>query len=277
MQWLAGLTEPERAQIREWVDAKIRERPIAISELVESPKGRFLERVAAWLIVLDGGPSEQALAAERLAWLRGGDRLVYLQRMARLGDEQKAFALARSMLTRADDVTAERIERFLRGDALLPEGFDRQVAQLDQHATRADVDEILRFVPYPVRQRAIHRISEALRDADPALRFEVACLDGPTTEAIAMVEAGDVPATAVVKVADSREPDARGRSLWLGLAARAAAARGDHLGVVRLLREALEAEGQDPLLDLETIWECAPPALKSTMRAAGLPVGELDI
>lgn len=274
LAWIKGLSSEAQAKLATEVSRRITGLPAPIGPQADQPERRLLDRIRGWLEVFAGGDPARARAAERAAWLRGGDPLVYLDRLAKLGDPERAFALARAMTERAEGTHLDALEDFLQGAGALPDGFARGVEALDEDAERVEVEALMRFVPTHLRPQAIHRLLLALRDASPELRFEVACMDGPTRDAITMVEDGDIPPELVVARANHADP--RGRALWLGLGARAAAARGDHLGVVRLLRDAIAIDGEDPLLDLEHVWAGADPTLRGLMRDAGLPVGELD-
>ncbi|MEM9865921.1 MAG: hypothetical protein AAF938_30230 [Myxococcota bacterium] len=266
MRWLAGLDAAARHQARIAIEDARLQTPAPIRDAVASARWRTLVRADAWLDFFDSGEGEGALAAEREAWLRGGDDLTYLRRRVLLGDAEEALALADS-LRENGGARGHALEDFTLGRSLLPPELEAAIDALPMHATYDETAAVLGGAPDELRAFAIRRALVHFADAPASLRFALACHGGMTRDALAMVEGGEVTAPDVAS--RSAESDAVGRGLWLGLAARVAARNGDDLGVVRYLRQGFErAEG--PLFDRDMIWETASDRLRQLMRAAGL-------
>ncbi len=268
LPWLGTLDPSEMPQALSYTEKLLRdlERPLHPSGW--APAWRTLERCAGWMEFFLHQDGTRALAAERVVWLRGGKDILYLKRMATLGEANAAFDLARSLHAQCANKNrgrAKKLQAFMRGDGLLPAEFLSFLEMVDDtmplHAMATGLEE----APAPVRPQARFRMAERLDD--PARRFEVLCLDGATQDAIALIATGEVPAFVVARRAEQADPSVRG--LWLGLAARAALYGGDELGVVRFLRQAFECE-DPPLLDREHIWTQATPSLRAHLRRAGL-------
>ncbi|MFT5357850.1 MAG: hypothetical protein ACI9KE_005087 [Polyangiales bacterium] len=240
--------------------------PEPLAPSAHAPEWRCLELILAWVEFHNTGEGDRAFQVERVAWLRGGDDLRYLKRQAALGYAQAAFDLARSLASRGGE-RGRTLQMFLRGDGLLSDEF---VEFLDLVTPEMSLDAIeagLEDVASAFRPQALHRVLERLADADPALRFQVACLDGATPFTIELIRTGTVPASAVARRAEQSDPI--GRGLWLGLAARAAFYAGDELGVVRYLRQAFECE-EPPALDRDHIWDEASESLQAMLTRVGL-------
>lgn len=233
--------------------------PLAPS--AHAPEWRCLELLLAWVEFHRTGEGERAFQAERVAWLRGGDDLRYLKRQAALGFAQAAFDLARSLASRGG-ARGRTLQKFLRGDGLLSDSFLEFLEEVSPEMSFETIEAGLADVAPAFRPQAIHRVIERLADANPALRFQVACLDGATPFTIELIRTGTVPASAVARRAEQSDPI--GRGLWLGLAARAAFYAGDDLGVVRYLRQAFECE-EPPALDRDHIWDEASESLQATL------------
>ena len=240
--------------------------PEPLSPSAHAPEWRCLELLLAWVEFHETGDGERAFQAERVAWLRGGDDLRYLKRQAALGYAQAAFDLARSLASRGGE-RGRTLQAFLRGDGLLPDEFLDFLEQVTPLMSLESIEVGLAPVAPAFRPQAIHRIIEHLAEADPALRFEVACLDGATPFTIELIRTGTVPASAVARRAERSDPI--GRGLWLGLAARAAFYAGDDLGVVRYLRQAFECE-EPPSLDRDHIWDEASEGLRGMLTRVDL-------
>ena len=231
-----------------------------------APEWRCLELILAWVEFHQSGDGDRAFQAERVAWLRGGDDLRYLKRQAALGFAQAAFDLARSLASRGGE-RGRTLQKFLRGDGLLPDGFIEFLERVTPETRFETVKTELEEVAPAFRPQAIHRVIERLADAPAALRFQVACMDGATPFTIELIRTGTVPASAVARRAEQSGPI--GRGLWLGLAARAAFYGGDELGVVRYLRQAFECE-EPPGLDRDHIWDEASENLQAMLTRFGL-------
>jgi hypothetical protein len=108
---------------------------------------------------------------------------------------------------------------------------------------------------------------------DGDILFQCATDAGVTPDAIELVEKGLVAPSTVVARSNRGSPVARGP--WLGLAARAALARGDKLGTARWLRAAYACAHPSfpPDLDMREIRGAADAELHAMLDRAGIPRG----
>ena len=271
--WVRQLDDAERAELWKIVRERSAALPTPIDERADQPERRYLERVAGWCEWLDGAGSSRLEAAERVAWLRGGPPLPYLQVLAEVGDLTHAIRLAEAFLRKApeDDPQARAVRDFVRAEDVVPDGFDDAIraALPDPDAVEAvlaasDPDDVVRLL-----WRATAMARDLGLKGDEL--FAVATLGGASPETLEMVENGQVSAAAV-EAAAARFAGTRAEGLWYGLAARAACLGGDQLGVVRLLRVAVARAdpGLPPAMDLAYVWEHAGESLRQTLVQQGL-------
>lgn len=264
--WLHAQEEADFGEIGAECERRQDLLPEPLAPSAHAPEWRCLELIMAWVEFHITGEGDRAFQAERIAWLRGGDDLRYLKRQAALGFAQAAFDLARSLASRGGE-RGRTLQKFLRGDGLLSDAFIEFLDEVTPEVSFEAIEAGLVDVAPAFRPQAIHRVIERLAEADPALRFQVACLDGATPFTIELIRTGTVPASAVARRAEQSDPI--GRGLWLGLAARAAFYAGDELGVVRYLRQAFECE-EPPSLDRDHIWDEASDSLQAMLTRFGL-------
>lgn len=273
--WSAALDRGTVARFLAEGREALPELPVPIGSAARGPaieRRRAIERLIGRLEAR-GGEYERLVEAERAAWLRGGPHLVYLRALRDAGREGEAAVLARTLLSRDALPDRAEVEEFLAGLSHAPEGWEDAVAELAEDPTMERWEALWRFTPEDVLQERVrYTLSLLLRfGVDPERVFELATWRGLVPDAIELVEKGLIEP----KVVESQAAEApvESRSLWLGLAARAACVRGDRLGTVRLLKAAWEArhDGVTPTWDLDFVREHADEELHDMLDRAGIP------
>jgi len=132
--------------------------------------------------------------------------------------------------------------------------------------------EIMRFVPpddyYQRLRNSVRRLRQM--GTDPNILFLCACELGMTPDAIQLVEEGLVDAD-VIEERASRAAGAQ--TTYLGLTATAAYHRGNVVGAIRLLREAIARENElcPAFPHIVFIRERASDELNAALDQAGIP------
>ncbi len=270
---IEGLTEPEREQVVAFCQERLHALPVPIGARASGPavrRRRTLERGVAWVDALRGEPNE-LLRLMRIKWLRGAPHVSYLNALVRFGRKNDACVLARSLL---DDPACEQralLEEMLATVARAPDGWDEAVEVFVRAPSVEMWRELFQFVPpRAVEERTRHTIRLMQRlGVGGDVVFRYASLTGALADLVEVIESGEVdPAAVIARSATSRAP-----SIWLGLAARAACARGDDFLCVRLLREALATTAKRELLfpDLMFVWDHANEGLTRLLESANVP------
>lgn len=247
--------------------------PAPLDARATTPERLFLERVVGWARRLAGGQADALLAAERVAWLRGGDALVYLQRLRDHGDPAEADALARALVEAAPGEEAARVRRWLEAPDDLPGDWAARLEQVAAAPTREGVAGLFEGVDEARAEPLLRRVVERLEEAGhPPEEVFAVCSGVLGSAVLGLVERGGVSPDAVLERARRAAPEAR--PIWTGLAARAAWLADDRFRCLRLLRDArgeaaaLGAPGLPP--SAERIWEDADEAFRALMRRAGV-------
>lgn len=200
------------------------------------------EQLLGALESIFGDPS-RLLEASRREWIHGGSHAVYLRVLARHGDRDHAVRMALAILEQPS-LSEPELETVVGGVLHLPVGFRSAVHSLSEAPTAEGFRALLRFAP--IERREEHatyalRVLASLGVEHEQL-FPLAVGEGLMQSAIELAESGDVPASLA---ASCVELGGLPRSRVLGLAARAAAVRGEDFCAVRFLREA-RSEGARP-------------------------------
>ncbi len=221
------------------------------------------------------GMPEAVLKEAREQWLSGGSHVEYLRLLVQHGHSARAVSMAIALLDADEQRDRAELESLLAEVSLAPSGWTVAVAAFARAPSEEAWRDLQRFTPCEVYQERVRytlRILMQLGVAEETV-FRFATLDGATPEAISLAEEGCVSAQVVE--ARARNSDVQGRVLWLGLAARAACVGGDHLGTIRLLREAYRASvasTYDPLRDLAFVRDHADSTLRALLVNAGFPL-----
>jgi hypothetical protein len=215
---------------------------------------------------------ERVLDVQLESWLSGGSPLPYLEQLIHLGREDEAAASARLALASDECEDRSSIEALLDHVCRVPRGWSEAVREFAANPSEERWDELMRFAPESVLyQRArttIRRLMEL--GVDGNVLFLCATRYGTTPEAIELVERGVVDPKTVINRADRSAPEMR--ALWLGLAARAAFAKGDRFRCVRLLKDAYACPGPiTPDLDAIVIRREADDELRDLLDRARIP------
>lgn len=269
LDW-AGLAKIE-TRARAELDAL----PVPIHSRVDGPaprRRRVLEHVLAAIQARRGDP-DALLEMARQVWLSGGDHATYLKLLVEHGRAPQAITIASALLDKPECRDREELEKILTDAARVPEHWTEAVREFLGAPSPDAWERLMRFTPDDVYyQRVRHTLKLMIQlGADPNVAFEYATRDGMTPEAIELAERGLVEPRTIVE--RSRRASVEARGLWLGLAARAACARGDKFGTVRLLREAFDIAVPPflPDMDLTYVREHGDEELHELLDRAGLP------
>ncbi|MEM9069014.1 MAG: hypothetical protein AAGE52_10940 [Myxococcota bacterium] len=260
--WVSGLSLSDRVALARESRRRQRELPTPLSVHVDAPKHRLLERILGWCELLDGRSPARLLAAERVAWLRGGDSLAYLRRLREHGRGDEADALARAM----GDPNAKT---YTEDD--LPHGFVDALLALGTPPDPTDFDQLLAPVPGPRRNAVLRYALLQLKERGVSgdQLFWLAAME-LSPFALELVDEGIVAPEAIAERAKLAPPEAA--PLWWSIAGRAAFVRGDMLGCIRWLRQAFDTGLVPKTMTLPWIWKRADANFRAMMQSAGLPV-----
>jgi hypothetical protein len=232
----------------------------------------LVRRLAAEAAASDGRPDD-LLDLQLASWRDGQTAAPYVEHLLALGRETYAAVVARCALSKKTCPDRSRIEAALASIGSPPAGWADAVLVFAADPSLEGWEELMRFTPLDA---LYHRIRNTIQmmmrlGVDGNVLFRCATRYGSTPDAIELVERGMVDPETVVQRGRDGPPEARG--LWLGLAARAAHARGDRLATVRLLEEAYEAADPDfpPLLETHAIREDVDDELARLLDQAGIP------
>ena len=237
----------------------------------EASRHRGLGRIVGWLEARRGD-SEGLVAIAREQWLSGASHLTYLRLLIRIGRADEALLLSRSLLDAAPGSERRELEQVMAEAAGAPEGWAEAVRALALEPTPERWRALQRFTPEASRRRRQRYTIRLLLElgTDPDAVFALSALDGASVDTIELAEKGAVAAETIV--AHAARLEGAERALWLGLAARAASARGQRSLTVRLLREARELAPEAPLdSDLRFIRARADAELHALLDGAALP------
>lgn len=190
------------------------------------------------------------------------------------GELAEAAAVARLALAMPDCPDAERIEEILDRCSDPPADWKER---LDEFAAAPSLErwrDLMRFVPeesfYQRYRNSLRYLRK--RGVEPNLLFLCACHLSVTSEAIELVESGEVSVDTIL----GRGAEAgAARGTYLGLAAQAAYLSGDLVGTIRILRDAIAAE-TDWISALPHVWfirQRASDAEHEALDRAGIPRG----
>lgn len=271
--YIAQAQEDSLGPLREALEEHLEALPVPMRHS-RTPLSRRRQRLLRLRDRIDArrGNPDALLRHAREAWLCGGSHVEYLRLLLKHGQVARAISMAMALLDANACTDREALEGVLREAALAPSGWVLAVARFAEHPTESRWRELQRFTPgevYDARVRYTVRILVQL-GVEAETVFHFATLDGATPEAIGLVEEGQVDQRVVEQRAWR---GSRPSALWLGLAARAACTRGDHLGTVRLLREATRhavSQRYDTEKDVAFILEHGDDALVALLRSAGL-------
>jgi hypothetical protein len=216
---------------------------------------------------------EDCIEQLRSAWFRGGSARPLIEELIRAKRMDEAGALARLTLAYDECQERETIEQLLEQAGSPPPGWTDSVVAFSRNPTMENWDRLMRFTPNEVFYQRARNTLRLLRrlGTNPDALFLCATRHGTTPDAIELVQSGEVHPDTVVARAHEAPPDAH--SLWFGLAAEAAFARGDDLGTVRLLKMAYAqaASGIGPEMSALAIRSDASPELNEMLDKIGVP------
>jgi hypothetical protein len=210
--------------------------------------------------------------AERRWLLEGQSALPVVKLLEGQGAKAEAAAVARLALARPDCQDAAELEAMLARIAAVPAGWDEALAGFAKAPTPEGWRELMRFAPleyfYQRTRDAIRRLRKLGVDGDSI--FRCASEYGITPDLIELVEDGCV---AVATIVERAARSGGARTAYIGLAAEAAFLRGDMLGTVRLLREAIAHENEwcTAVPHVFFIRERASPEQIDLLDRAGIP------
>jgi hypothetical protein len=247
--------------------------PLRSGDDPAADRRRELQRIAALLAAADGRPQE--LVVVLLRDYRDGASAHPLV-MLLIATDQAPFAATVAYLALASPDCRDRdaLEELLTACGRPPDQWSEALVDLARSPSVEAWDELQRFTPddvYYDRARNALRVLRGL-GVDPVLLFHIATRYGTTPDAIELVETGLVPPEVVA----ARGNESPAASMWLALAAVAAQARSDRLGVVRYLRDAWRAPYDYGLVKSLTLQvrESADPELQGLLDAAEVPPSE---
>lgn len=273
---ITGVRQEVAQVVEDWARAILAATPAPVrpsSQPNLSARRAILARTAAESAARCGRPQElidQILGGWREG-LESPARAIEILVERRRDDE--AAVLGRYALARDPCPDGARIRAALNSLGAPPDGWHEAVLAFAQAPSIEAWDDLMRFTP---DDALYHRTRSALQTlirlgVDGDVLFRCATRNGTTPDAIELVERGLVDPETVVRRACDGPHAARG--LWLGLAARAALARGDRFRTVRLLREAIDVAHPEfpPLAEVWAIREAADDALNELLDKVGIP------
>jgi hypothetical protein len=203
-------------------------------------------------------------------WLNGDSALPLVVRLRELGYDTEAAATARLAVRDPDCLDREALEAALHEIGSAPDGWMEALAEFARNPGEQRWNELMTFVPPEVfYQRLRNTIATLMRlGCDGNILFRCATTLGMTPDIFDLATSGTVDP----EVIEERGAGSPARATWLGLAAQAAFARGDHFAVTRYLREA--SAGRDAVLAWASITEIrreADEELNEQLDRVGVP------
>lgn len=275
-EFLDGLDGPTRRVLDEWSREELASLPVPIRPSTcddNALKRAVLQRLVAEIAAAEGSPDE-LLEIQFAAWRDGAQSAApYIEHLADLGHHDEAAVMARYVLAPPECLDRSRIEAALEAIGAPPDGWRDAVLEFADDPSVEAWDGLMHFTPPDaVYHRTRNTIQTLIRlGVDGNVLFLCATRHGTTPDAVELVERGLVDPKSVVD--RGREGPVQALGLWLGLAARAAFARGDRFSTVRLLKEACQKadEAFPPFLDVKTIRRGADDDLNEMLDRAGVP------
>lgn len=207
-----------------------------------------------------------------------GDVVAHLAELVDKKPDQAA-TLCRAVLAERDldDAKRERVESLLEQTMDNPVAWREAVLQWARDPSLEGWRRLMRFVRPDDYYDRLRDACAYLRGVNVDANLLFRCLTdecGATPDVQSLVATGDVRPEVVGERADKAPPGAAG--IWHALAARAALARGDELGVVRWLTRAHASQTDRELVDMNThqIWLEADDQLCETLEQKGLAPAE---
>jgi hypothetical protein len=270
------LPQAECYALERWARDKLGRQPVPLREGVgeQYPRRARLQRVVAELALRRGKADEMLQLALPAWWSSGESASRIVELFLTSGWREHAAVAARLSLARAECPAGERVRLHDLLDEIdeVPGGWRDALQAFVAEPTRETWKAITRFSHDNDYER-LRNATRSLLDlgADPNALFAYATEEGITVDAVEMVERGLVDTDVVIERGRRAAPLAQG--LWLALAARAALAHRDDLGVVRLLKAAFAHQPAllSPLLDAAFIRDAAGDELNALLDAAGIP------
>lgn len=203
-----------------------------------------------------------------------GDAVAYAEQQLENGETDEAAWTCRALLSddELNDDDRERIETLLERTADRPVGWKEAVLEWAEDPSVEDWRELMQFVDVDDYYDRVRDAYAFLRpvDVDADLLFRCLAEDGLTSDVQELVATGEVAPETVAERADKAPAASRG--MWLALAARAAAAGGDDLGVIRWLTRAYDTDTDPQLVEMMSyeLWAGADEQLRSILRDQNL-------
>lgn len=200
-------------------------------------------------------PSDHDLALRGLlhAWMEGGSAVPFVEKLIETGDRDQAIVVARGALENASAEDEARLVVLIEELVDWPPDWDAALEELSRDPSLERWRAMYRFASeascYDWIRHALHKLRRM--GIDPLVLFRFASTDAVLPDAVGYVEEGLVPPAVLIDCAN--EPGAA-TAIWLGLAAQATFLLGDHVGTIRLLREAEAAEDGTSIPDFSLLW-----------------------
>jgi len=194
-----------------------------------------LRRVAA-VIAAKSGRTEELVTLLMREFRDGASAQPLVQFLLELGNAQRAAIFARLALASETCRDRTALEALLERAGQPPKGWTDALLEFARAPSMEAWNALHEFTPPEVYYNRIRNSLRLLRTigVDPSLLFRLATLHGTIPDAIELVESGEVSSHVVAE----RALGSPAAAMWLVLAAEAAAAQGDHLAVLRHLRDA---------------------------------------
>lgn len=208
----------------------------------------------------------------------GDDAVEFIEGLLEADEPKKAAWACRAMLSdeALSDDKRRQVESLLEDSMENPVNWKEAVLEWAEDPSLESWRELMQFVDLDDlydRQRDAYAYLRTT-DVDGDLLFRCLAESGMTPDIQELVDSGEVSPEVVGERA-AKAPDTANGS-WLALAARAAFARDDELGVIRWLKRAYNSDTDPGLVEIFTyeLWSRADEQLRETLREQGwAPVG----
>ena len=269
-EWVAGLAPSALDPLERTITSALRSLPVPIGPRVDGPglyERRILLRIRALVRAQLRGDLSEVVTTARDAWLRGGGHVAYLEELAASGRLVDAAYLGRTVLHWAEAEERPAIQHFLRELSSPPKGWWQEVERFSEGPSADAWRSLMRFAPAGDRGyiRRIHTLERVLERGVEGTELLVCIAEARVTpEVLWLVDVASVEPAGVI--AHLERCDGADQRAWFGVAARAAVARGDRLGVLRFLKEA----GVPLSDDVDFVWTRGDDELRSMLANSGL-------
>ena len=203
-------------------------------------------------------------------WLnQDGSALPLIRRLIEQDDRDRAATYARGALMAEDCKDRDELEEALLEAIDAPAGW---VAGLEEFAKNPSIErwnELMTFVPEDREYQCIRATVRHLMrlGCDGNILFRCITQSAFTPDVFDLAESGTVDPEVIL----ARGEGSPARAMWLGLAARAAWARGDRWNTLKWLREAAKEDAFFSYGSIREIRDRADAAFNEELDRLGLP------